>query len=104
MTAPAKDVIRIDAMGDLRCPRTPDDVLRCIFGHADDEADVPLLCGDLTDYGKPEEALVLPNCWPRADVPTHAPMLLTFRARWHLSICKRRDIASQWASCASNLR
>lgn len=58
MTAPAKDVIRIDATGDLRCPRTPDDVLRCIFGHADDEADVPLLCGDLTDYGKPEEALV----------------------------------------------
>ena len=49
MTASVKDVIRIVAVGDLHCPRTPDDLLRGILNYANEEADVLLLCGDLTD-------------------------------------------------------
>lgn len=70
MTAPAqKDGIRIAAVGDLHCPRTPDDVLRSIFSHANDVADVLLLCGDLTDYGKPEEASVLARLLAAVRIP-----------------------------------
>lgn len=47
---------RIAALADLHCPRTGEDVLRALFNQVAAEADVILLCGDLTDYGKPEEA------------------------------------------------
>ena len=47
---------RIAALADLHCPRTGEDVLRSLFNQVAAEADVILLCGDLTDYGKPEEA------------------------------------------------
>jgi Icc-related predicted phosphoesterase len=69
MTASVKDVIRIAAVGDLHCPRTPDDLLRGILNHANEEADVLLLCGDLTDYGKPEEAVVLARLLAGVGIP-----------------------------------
>lgn len=50
---------RIAAVGDLHCPRTGEDTLRVLFDHIASQADVVLLCGDLTDYGKPEEAILL---------------------------------------------
>ena len=53
------DVKRIAALADLHCARTGEDVLKPLFGHVASEADVMLLCGDLTDYGKPEEAKIL---------------------------------------------
>jgi Icc-related predicted phosphoesterase len=53
------DVKRIAALADLHCARTGEDVLKPLFGHVASEADVMLLCGDLTDYGKPEEARIL---------------------------------------------
>jgi Icc-related predicted phosphoesterase len=53
------DVKRIAALADLHCPRTGEDILKSLFGHVVSEADVVLLCGDLTDYGKPEEAKIL---------------------------------------------
>jgi Icc-related predicted phosphoesterase len=34
-------------------------MLRPVFAHVEERADVLLLCGDLTDYGLPEEAAVL---------------------------------------------
>src|SRR5688572_2862204 len=52
-------VIRVAAVGDLHCPRTSPDELRELFENLANEADVLLLCGDLTDYGKPDEARVL---------------------------------------------
>jgi Icc-related predicted phosphoesterase len=55
----AKDktgVVRIAATGDLHCPRTPGEELQALFHEIAEHADVLLLCGDLTDYGKPEEA------------------------------------------------
>src|SRR2546430_9628585 len=51
--------VRLAALGDLHCPRTPPDVLAPLLGHAAQEADVLLLCGDLTDRGLPDEARVL---------------------------------------------
>jgi len=51
--------MRLAALGDLHCPRTPPDVLAPLLGRAAQEADVLLLCGDLTDRGLPEEARVL---------------------------------------------
>lgn len=51
--------LRIAAIGDLHCPRTSSEVLRELFHDLAAEADVLLLCGDLTDYGKPDEARLL---------------------------------------------
>lgn len=48
--------IRIAAVGDLHCPRTSEEDLRALFQGLPEQADVLLLCGDLVDYGKPEEA------------------------------------------------
>lgn len=53
------DVKRIAALADLHCPRTGEDVLKPLFSHVAAEADVILLCGDLTDYGKSVEAKIL---------------------------------------------
>lgn len=51
--------VRVAAVGDLHCPRTSTEDLRVLFHDLSDEADVLLLCGDLTDYGKPDEARLL---------------------------------------------
>ena len=51
--------LRIAAVGDLHCPRYSGEVLRSLFGSLPEQADVVLLCGDLTDYGKPDEAELL---------------------------------------------
>ena len=51
--------LRVAAMGDLHCGRTSQGDLRAVFEAAGAESDVVLLCGDLTDYGLPEEARIL---------------------------------------------
>ena len=51
--------LRIAAVGDLHCPRYSGEVLHALFMSLPDQADVILLCGDLTDYGKPDEATAL---------------------------------------------
>lgn len=53
----AKHVVRVAAIGDLHFSRTaPAGSLQPLFSHINDAADVLVLCGDLTDYGLPEEA------------------------------------------------
>ena len=51
--------IRVAAVGDLHCPRTSGEDLRALFHDLPTEADILLLCGDLTDYGKQDEARLL---------------------------------------------
>jgi Icc-related predicted phosphoesterase len=51
--------VRVAAVGDLHCTKTSQGVLQPLFAAASANADVLLLCGDLTDYGLPEEARVL---------------------------------------------
>ena len=62
----AVDVVRVAAVGDLHCKRTSQGMLQPLFAAINDSADILLLCGDLTDYGLPEEARVL----AREIVPT----------------------------------
>jgi len=51
--------MRIAAVGDLHCTKDSEGVLKPVFAKLEGRADVLLLCGDLTDYGHPEEAAIL---------------------------------------------
>ena len=51
--------MRVAALADLHCSRTSEGAFRELFAAAREAADVLLLCGDLTDYGLPEEASLL---------------------------------------------
>jgi Icc-related predicted phosphoesterase len=51
--------VRIAAMADLHCRRDHVQQLQPLFNAASAEADVLVLCGDLTDHGIPEEAQAL---------------------------------------------
>jgi Icc-related predicted phosphoesterase len=55
----SKETIRIAAVGDLHCGKTSQGAYQALFSSIAERADVVLLCGDLTDYGLPEEARVL---------------------------------------------
>src|SRR5437763_903149 len=50
---------RIAALGDIHCTRTSQGAFQSLFSQVNQIADVLILCGDLTDYGLPEEAHVL---------------------------------------------
>jgi Icc-related predicted phosphoesterase len=55
----SSNIIRFAAVGDLHCKKESAGSLRRFFSHASEAADALLLCGDLTDYGLPEETQVL---------------------------------------------
>jgi Icc-related predicted phosphoesterase len=46
-------------MSDVHCTKTSQGLLQPIFATAAERADVIVICGDLTDYGLPDEARVL---------------------------------------------
>jgi Icc-related predicted phosphoesterase len=52
-------VVRVAAVGDLHCTKFSRGQFQALFAQIAQEADVLVLCGDLTDYGLPEEARVL---------------------------------------------
>jgi Icc-related predicted phosphoesterase len=52
-------VVRIAALGDTHCGKAARGTLHPLFAQAAEKADVLLLCGDLTEYGLPEEAQLL---------------------------------------------
>ena len=54
-----RDVVRIAAMSDVHCGKESVGSLQAVFTRAAEAADVLVLCGDLTDYGSPEEAKLL---------------------------------------------
>jgi Icc-related predicted phosphoesterase len=58
MTAPT-NVVRIAAMGDVHYGKTAQSSVQSVFSQLADHADVLVLCGDLTDYGLPDEARIL---------------------------------------------
>jgi Icc-related predicted phosphoesterase len=51
--------MRLAAVGDLHVKKTSQGQLQPLLAPVNDHADVLLLCGDLTDYGLAEEAVVL---------------------------------------------
>lgn len=54
--ATTKGRVRIAAVADLHYSKTSQGVFQPLFGQINESADVMLICGDLTDYGLPEEA------------------------------------------------
>src|SRR5262245_30344400 len=58
-TTPARDKVRIAAVGDLHFGRTASGTVQTLLAEAAAAADVLVLCGDLTDYGQLEEARAL---------------------------------------------
>ena len=50
---------RVAAVADLHCTKTSQGAFQPLFRQANEQADVLVLCGDLTDHGLPEEAQVL---------------------------------------------
>jgi Icc-related predicted phosphoesterase len=60
---------RVAAVGDLHCTVDSRGQLQDLFMDASADADVIALCGDLTDYGLPEEARVLAGELAAARVP-----------------------------------
>ncbi|MBE9170751.1 metallophosphoesterase [Pleurocapsales cyanobacterium LEGE 06147] len=67
-----KEILRIAAVGDIHCTKTSQGMLEPLFAKASQQADVLLLCGDLTDYGLPEEAEVLVQELTTTTIPTIA--------------------------------
>jgi Icc-related predicted phosphoesterase len=54
--SPPRTHLRIAAVGDLHVSRSGPGNLRGLFAQVGGRADVLVLCGDLTDYGLPDEA------------------------------------------------
>lgn len=57
--ATSGDVVRIAAMSDVHYGKASQGKLHQVFTQVTEHADVLVLCGDLTDYGLPEETRVL---------------------------------------------
>src|SRR5262245_45495194 len=55
----SKQTTRLAAVGDLHVKKTSQGALQALLAGVNEQADILLLCGDLTDYGLPEEAHVL---------------------------------------------
>jgi Icc-related predicted phosphoesterase len=54
-----RETLRIAAVADIHVKKTGSGSLQPLFAKATEEADMILLCGDLTDYGTIEEAKIL---------------------------------------------
>jgi Icc-related predicted phosphoesterase len=54
-----EQVVRLAAVGDLHVKKTSQGAVAPLLTPVNEQADVLLLCGDLTDYGLPEEAAIL---------------------------------------------
>ena len=55
----AKQAMRLAAVGDLHVKKNSQGQLQPLLASVNEHADVLLLCGDLTDYGLEEEAVIL---------------------------------------------
>lgn len=56
---PDQQAVRLAAVGDTHIRKTSRGALKAVLTSVNEAADILLLCGDLTDYGLPEEAHVL---------------------------------------------
>jgi Icc-related predicted phosphoesterase len=64
--------VRFAVVGDIHMTKDAAGSLRAFFAQAADAADALLLCGDLTDYGTPEEAHLLADELSGVKVPVVA--------------------------------
>src|SRR5919112_1416152 len=68
--AAAPDRIRVAAMGDLHVTEASEHRYRDLFTEISDVADVLLLCGDLTNFGKTREAEILAEDLRACTIPS----------------------------------
>ena len=54
-----KDIVRVAAVGDLHYTKAAQGLVQNLFANLSQDADILILCGDLTDYGTVEEAQLL---------------------------------------------
>ena len=64
--------VRVAAVGDVHCGKGSQGQFQPMFARVAESADVLVLCGDLTDYGMPDEARVLVRELSTVKVPTIA--------------------------------
>jgi Icc-related predicted phosphoesterase len=64
--------VRIAALADIHYKKTPEESFQPIFVEISKKADVLLLCGDLTDYGLPEEAELVVKDLATVSIPVLA--------------------------------
>ncbi len=64
--------VRIAALADIHYTKTPEESFQPIFVEIAKQADVLLLCGDLTDYGLPEEAELVVKDLATVNIPVLA--------------------------------
>jgi Icc-related predicted phosphoesterase len=69
MTEITPDTLRVAAIGDLHVRQDHDGTLRDLFSEISREAEVLVLCGDLTDVGNPLEAKVLAQQLRACSIP-----------------------------------
>jgi 3',5'-cyclic AMP phosphodiesterase CpdA len=55
----AGTVVRVAALADLHCTKTSQGAFQPLFARVSEAADILVIAGDLTDYGLPDEAVVL---------------------------------------------
>ena len=71
--ATVKETVRLAAVGDIHSTNTSQGTLQPLFAQIAESADVLLLCGDIVDYGLPEEAhIFVRELSPAARIPTLA--------------------------------
>jgi Icc-related predicted phosphoesterase len=68
----ADDMVRLAALADLHCGKDGQGAFRELFAQASAAAEIIVVCGDLTDYGLPEEAQVLARELQGAKAPVLA--------------------------------
>src|SRR5690348_1707960 len=64
--------LRIAAVSDIHVGKASHGLLQPLFAEIAEKADVLVICGDLTDYGLPEEARILARELVPARIPTIA--------------------------------
>jgi Icc-related predicted phosphoesterase len=67
-----KRKVRLAAVGDIHVTRRSQGALQPLFSEINESAEILLLCGDLTDYGLPDEARVLAKELTAIKIPTIA--------------------------------
>jgi Icc-related predicted phosphoesterase len=70
--APARDTVRIAALGDVHYGTSSQGALQPLFAEIGQRADVLLLCGDVTNHGLPDEARLLTRDLAAAKIPVLA--------------------------------
>jgi Icc-related predicted phosphoesterase len=84
-----KQAVRLAAVGDLHVKKTSQGAIAPLLAPVNDQADVLLLCGDLTDYGLPEEAHILAKELSVVHIPIVAVLgNHDFESGQHAEVCR----------------